>query len=50
MKTLKTILFATDLLPASREAGDAAVQLASAFGSQVTILHVLEPVPLWPAA
>ncbi len=50
MKTLKNILFATDLWPASREVGEVAVKLASAFGSQIAILHVLEPVPLWPAA
>jgi nucleotide-binding universal stress UspA family protein len=50
MQTLKTILLATDLLPASQEAAHVAVQLAAAFGSRVTVLHVLEPMPHWPVA
>jgi nucleotide-binding universal stress UspA family protein len=48
MKTLETILLATDLQPASREAAEAAARLARRFGSRVTLLRVLEPVPGWP--
>jgi nucleotide-binding universal stress UspA family protein len=47
---LQSILLATDFRPASRDVATAAVRLASAFGSRVTLLHVLEPVPTWPLA
>jgi nucleotide-binding universal stress UspA family protein len=50
MRKLQSILLATDLRPASQEALKAAAQLASAFGSRVTLLHVLEPLPGWPVA
>jgi len=50
MRQLQSILLATDLYPASQEAAQVAGQLASAFGSRVTLLHVLEPMPYWPIA
>jgi nucleotide-binding universal stress UspA family protein len=50
MRELKSILVATDFRPASEEAADVAVQLASKFGSRLTLLHVLEPMPHWPVA
>ena len=50
MSVLQSILLATDFLPASKEAAQVAVRLASAFGSRVSFLHVLEPLPSWPAA
>lgn len=50
MRKLQSILLATDFRPASQEAVRVAVQLASAFGSRVTLLHVLEPLPSWPVA
>lgn len=48
MRTLKTILLATDLLPASQEVAQTAAQLATTFGARVTVLHVLEPMPHRP--
>lgn len=48
MQTMKTILFATDLRPASREAAKPLAKLASTFGTQVVLLHVIEPLPHWP--
>jgi len=50
MRMLKSILLATDFRPASKEAVDVAVQLASKFNSRITLLHVLEPMPYWPIA
>jgi universal stress protein E len=50
MRMLHSMLLATDFRPASEEAADVAVRLATTFGSRVTLLHVLEPVPEWPAA
>lgn len=50
MRKLQSILLATDLRLASQEAAKVAVQLASTFGSRVTLLHVLEPLPSWPVA
>lgn len=50
MRNVQSILLATDLRPASLAAANVAVQLASAFGSRVTLLHVLEPLPGWPVA
>lgn len=49
MRMLKSILLATDFRPASQAAAQAAVRLAAAFGSRVTLLHVMEPLPNWPA-
>jgi universal stress protein E len=48
MQTLKTILLATDLKPASVDAARAAGQLAAVFGARVALLYVMEPVPHWP--
>lgn len=48
MHMLQSILLATDFLPASHEAAQAAVRLANKYGSRVTPLHVLEPIPTWP--
>jgi nucleotide-binding universal stress UspA family protein len=45
---MKTILFATDLRPASRDAAKPLAKLASSFGAQVVPLHVVEPLPHWP--
>jgi nucleotide-binding universal stress UspA family protein len=50
MKTLQSILLATDFRPASQAAAQAAARLASVFGSRVTALHVLAPMPEWPVA
>jgi nucleotide-binding universal stress UspA family protein len=47
---LQSILLATDFRPASEQAAEVAVRLASAFGSRVNLLHVLEPLPSWPVA
>jgi len=48
MRVLKSILLATDFQPASQDATNVAVELATAFGSHITLLHVIEPVPNWP--
>jgi nucleotide-binding universal stress UspA family protein len=49
MRTLRSILFASDFHPACQEAAiEAAVRLASVFDSQVTLFHVVEPLPAWP--
>ncbi len=50
MRMLKSILLATDFRQASQEAAKVAVELAKAFGSRVTLLHVIEPAPNWPLA
>jgi nucleotide-binding universal stress UspA family protein len=50
MSALQSILLATDFRPASTEAAQVAVRLASAFGSRLSLLHVLEPLPSWPDA
>ena len=47
MRLLPSILLATDFLPASEEAARVATRLARRFGSRVTLLHALEPVPNW---
>ncbi len=47
MRLLPSILLATDFLPASDEAARVAIRLARRFGSRVTLLHALEPVPNW---
>ena len=44
MRMLQSILLATDFRPASQDAVRATIRLASAFGSHVTLLHVLESV------
>lgn len=44
MRMLQSILLATDFRPASQDAVRAAIRLASAFGSHVTLLHVVETV------
>lgn len=43
MRMLQSILLATDFRPASEDALNVAAQLATAFGSQVSTLHVVEP-------
>lgn len=45
MRMLQSILLATDFRSASDDALNAAAKLATAFGSQVLVLHVLEHVP-----
>lgn len=50
MRMLQSILLATDFGPASQEAAKVAIELAKAFASRVTLLHVFEPVPNWPSA
>ncbi|HEY8504002.1 MAG TPA: universal stress protein, partial [Gemmataceae bacterium] len=50
MSALQSILLATDFRPASKEAARVAARLASAFGSRVSLLHVIEPLPSWPVA
>ncbi len=44
MQTLNSILFATDLRADSQKALEVVGQLASAFGSRVDVLHVIEPL------
>jgi universal stress protein E len=48
MEKLKSILLATDFRSASAEAAAAAPHLASAFGAQVSLLHVADVVPTSP--
>ncbi len=48
MRMLKSILLATDFRRSSQEAAEAAVRLATAFGSRVTGLHVTEEFQTWP--
>jgi nucleotide-binding universal stress UspA family protein len=49
MRTLRSILLATDFHPACQEAEtEAVVRLASAFDSRVTLFHVVEPLTNWP--
>jgi nucleotide-binding universal stress UspA family protein len=50
VSALQSILLATDFRPASQGAARVATRLAAAFGSRVSLLHVLEPVPWWPDA
>jgi nucleotide-binding universal stress UspA family protein len=50
MRGLDSILLATDFRPASQQAARVAARLASTFGSRVSLLHVLEPLPGWPVA
>ena len=44
MRKLQSILFATDFQHASEEALNATARLATTFNSQVSVLHVMEPV------
>lgn len=44
MKTLKSLLFAIDITPASREALKTVIKLAIASQAQVHVLHVIEPL------
>lgn len=48
MGVLNSILLATDFRESSQEAARAAVKLAAAFSSAVTVFHVLEEHPTWP--
>lgn len=50
MHMMQSVLLATDYRPASQAAEQVLVRLASVFGSTVTLLHVLEPLPSWPVA
>ena len=50
MGTLRSILLATDFRQSSQEAAGATVQLATAFGSRVTVLHVREEFLTWPVS
>jgi nucleotide-binding universal stress UspA family protein len=45
VRRLQSILLASDFRPASRDAADVAVRLAAAFGSNISLLHVLDPAP-----
>ena len=45
MKTVQSVLFATDHTPGSQEALKVVSRLANAFGAQLHVLHVIEP--LW---
>lgn len=44
MTTLKSILFAMDFTPASQAALKTVIKLACAFGADVHVLHVIEPL------
>lgn len=44
MRTLQSILFATDFQPASEDALNATARLATTFDSQVSVLHVMEHI------
>jgi nucleotide-binding universal stress UspA family protein len=50
MGALGSILLATDFRESSQEAAGAAVRLATAFGSRVTVLHVREEFLTWPVS
>jgi len=39
-----------DFRPASVRAAEIAIELSWAFGSRVSLLHVLEPMPTWPVS
>ncbi len=43
MRTLQSILFATDFQQANDDALNATARLATIFNSQVSVLHVMEP-------
>lgn len=44
LKTIQSILFASDFTPASRTALKAVIKLASVLGAEVHVLHVIEPL------
>lgn len=48
IRKLQSVLLATDFSPASEAAAKVALQLAKTFGTRITLLHVLEPIPTWP--
>jgi nucleotide-binding universal stress UspA family protein len=49
MRSLRSILFATDFHAACQEAAtEATARLASAFDSRLTLFHVVEPLTNWP--
>lgn len=50
MRMLQSILVATDLRPESQDVIKAAIEIARVFGSEITLLHVMEPLPTWPIA
>lgn len=50
MRMLQSILLPTNLRPASDDVVKTAIRLASPFGSQVTLLHVVETPPSIPPA
>lgn len=47
MSTYKHILFAADLAEESLDIAKRCVALAESFGAQLTLLHVIEPVPTY---
>lgn len=48
MHYLQSILLATDFRPSCEQAEQAVIRMASAQGSRVTLLHVLNPLLNWP--
>lgn len=46
--TYKNVLLAIDLSPASIQVGQRAVEVATRYGAQISILHVVEYVPVEP--
>ena len=50
MAGIEHILLATDFRPASRRATEVATELGWAFGSRVSLLHALAPMPSWPVS
>lgn len=43
MRMLQSLLFATDFHPATENAARVAAYLAGAFGTRVSVIHVVEP-------
>ncbi len=46
MDDYRHILLATDLAPESRHVGDRAVEIAARYGARLSLLHVVDYVPL----
>ncbi len=46
MDDYRHILLATDLAPESRRVGDRAVEIAARYGARLSLLHVVDYVPL----
>lgn len=46
--TYKNVLLAVDLSPASVRVGQRAVEIAARYGAKITLLHVVEYVPVEP--